>query len=178
MVNGVTAVPLARTRRPYADLPTGALAARIRHGVIEVRGVSPRPTIRSEESDRDSRAYLLRRPAAQALAPRMMALGSGDRQRRSARLIAQAFQSVGYPILPDMIGDATNPGADDHNREILTIRHFSLYSPRDFDISPYFEVVKPSIEHGIAYSSTERKQAPTLAATDRNGRLERGGPST
>jgi hypothetical protein len=96
---------------------------------------------------------------------RMMALGSGDPTKAiCSTLIAQAFQSVGYPILPDMIRRRDDPGADDHNREILTIRHFSLYSPRDFDISPYFEVVKPSIEHGISYRSTDRRQAPAAAS--------------
>ena len=94
-----------------------------------------------------------------------MALGSGDPTKAiCSTLIAQAFQSVSYPILPDMIRRRDNPGADDHNRELLTIRHFSLYSPRDFDISPYFEVVKPSIEHGITYRSAERKQVPTASS--------------
>ena len=36
-------------------------------------------------------------------------------------------------------------------REILEIRHSSLYAPRDFDISPYFAVVKPTIENGFHY---------------------------
>jgi len=96
---------------------------------------------------------------------RIMALGSGDPTKAiCSTLIAQAFQSVSYPILPDMIRRRDNPGADDHNRELLTIRHFSLYSPRDFDISPYFEVVKPSIEHGITYRSAERKQVPAASS--------------
>jgi hypothetical protein len=86
---------------------------------------------------------------------RIMALGSGDPTKSiCSTLIAQAFQSVGYPILPDMIRRHSDPGADDHNREILTIRHYSLYTPRDFDISPYFDVVKPSVEHGFTYRST------------------------
>ena len=36
-------------------------------------------------------------------------------------------------------------------REILHIRHHSLYAPRDFDISPYFQLVKPTIERGFDY---------------------------
>ena len=36
-------------------------------------------------------------------------------------------------------------------RELLEIRHHSLYAPRDFDISPYFSVVKPTIENGFEY---------------------------
>ena len=106
---------------------------------------------------------------------RIMALGSGDPTKSiCSTLIAQAFQSVGYPILPDMIRRHSDPGADDHNREILTIRHYSLYTPRDFDISPYFEVVKPTIEHGFAYKgmlrpeeSSEAQAAEPEPATDR-----------
>jgi hypothetical protein len=88
---------------------------------------------------------------------RMLALGSGDPTKAiCSTLIAQAFQSVGYPILPEMLRRNADPGAEDHNREILYIRHFSLYTPRDFDISPYFDVVKPMVEHGFTYKSTVR----------------------
>ena len=34
-------------------------------------------------------------------------------------------------------------------REVAHIRQYSLLAPRDFDISPYFAVVKPSIEAGF-----------------------------
>jgi hypothetical protein len=91
---------------------------------------------------------------------RMLALGSGDPTKAiCSTLIAQAFQSVGYPILPAMRRRHSDPGAEDHNREILTIRHFSLYTPRDFDISPYFQVVKPTLEHGFTYRGLAREQA-------------------
>ncbi|TIS51636.1 MAG: hypothetical protein E5W93_17510, partial [Mesorhizobium sp.] len=36
-------------------------------------------------------------------------------------------------------------------REILHIRHHSLYTPRDFDLSPYFRIVKPTLEYGFDY---------------------------
>jgi Permuted papain-like amidase enzyme, YaeF/YiiX, C92 family len=95
---------------------------------------------------------------------RILALGSGDPTKAiCSTLIAQAFQSVGYPILPEMMRRDSDPGATDHNRELLYIRHFSLYTPRDFDISPYFDVVKPSIQHGFTYKSTAG-----------NGRADRG----
>jgi hypothetical protein len=88
---------------------------------------------------------------------RILALGSGDPTKAiCSTLIAQAFQAVGYPILPEMVRRYSDPGAEDHNRELLYIRHFSLYTPRDFDISPYFDVVKPSVEHGFTYKSTAR----------------------
>lgn len=79
---------------------------------------------------------------------RMLALGSGDPTRAiCSSLIAQSFQSVHYPILPDI----EQPPLPDNNchdcyDEILHIRHHSLFAPRDFDISPYFEIIKPSLQ--------------------------------
>jgi hypothetical protein len=88
---------------------------------------------------------------------RMLALGSGDPTKAiCSTLIAQAFQSVGYPILPALRRRRSDPGAEAHNRDILYIRHYSCYTPRDFDISPYFRVVKPTVEHGFEYRSVER----------------------
>jgi hypothetical protein len=64
-------------------------------------------------------------------------------------LIAQAFETVRYPILPRI----TRAGSRAARREILHIRDSSLYMPRDFDISPYFEIVKPTIIRGFDYTS-------------------------
>jgi hypothetical protein len=64
-------------------------------------------------------------------------------------LIAQAFQSIRYPILPDL-SDSDAAGSDSFGRkEIFHIRHHSLFTPRDFDLSPYFEIVKPRIRRGF-----------------------------
>lgn len=84
---------------------------------------------------------------------RMLALGSGDPTRAiCSTLIAQAFQSIHYPILPDV---KTEERCDDDanciESEIMHIRHHSLFTPRDFDISPYFQVIKPAIEAGFDY---------------------------
>ncbi len=165
MVKGVTAVPLST----YAAFHTRicrpvALTAEDSTRVIEY-AVSRLGQTYDLKNLIDLARYLLPTPPLpRRWRRRMMALGSGDPTKAiCSTLIAQAFQSVSYPILPDMIRRRDNPGADDHNREILTIRHFSLFSPRDFDISPYFEVVKPSIEHGIAYRSNERKKAPAAS---------------
>lgn len=79
---------------------------------------------------------------------RMLALGSGDPTRAiCSTLIAEAFQIVGYPVLPETYPDPGDPA----RREMLHIRHHSLYAPRDFDLSPYFAVVKPSLEQGFDY---------------------------
>ena len=76
--------------------------------------------------------------------------------------IAQAFQSINYPILPPIEAIETavaqaglaSAGAQG-TREIAHIRHYSLFAPRDFDISPYFAVVKPTIEAGFDYHSVK-----------------------
>ena len=80
----------------------------------------------------------------------MIAIGSGDPTKMiCSALIAQAFDAVRYPILPKI----TRAGSRAARREILHIRDSSLYMPRDFDISPYFEIVKPTIVHGFDYTS-------------------------
>lgn len=77
---------------------------------------------------------------------RMIALGSGEpSQAICSTLIARAFQSVGYPILPDVTLE--------NQREVLHIRHHSLFTPRDFDVSPYFDVVKPLTLKKLDYKS-------------------------
>jgi hypothetical protein len=83
---------------------------------------------------------------------RMLSLGSGEPTRAiCSTLIAQAFQSVRYPILPCIEHAPRHQTvASDYSRdEILHIRHHSLFAPRDFDLSPYFKIVKPTIERGF-----------------------------
>ncbi|GIL02297.1 MAG: hypothetical protein BroJett030_21960 [Alphaproteobacteria bacterium] len=85
---------------------------------------------------------------------RMIAFGSGDPTRAiCSSLIAQAYQSVGYPILPEITLAPGRAHAESRysRAEIMHIRHHSLFAPRDFDLSPYFEVVKPTIIHGFDY---------------------------
>lgn len=93
--------------------------------------------------------YLIRTPPVPSRWRRqLLALGSGDPTRAiCSSLIAQAFQSIGYPILPEIFEQegANDPCCQESLREVLRIRHHSLFVPRDFDISPYFEVIKPSI---------------------------------
>ena len=94
----------------------------------------------------DLARYLFPLPVPRRFRRHMLALGSGHPTRIiCSALIAQAFEYVRYPI----------PRADSEaeRAEILEIRHSSLYAPRDFDISPYFQVVKPTIERGFDYKS-------------------------
>jgi len=77
---------------------------------------------------------------------RMLSFGSGDPTRAiCSSLIAEAFQSVRYPILPQIeMLHPTGRGA-----QVWHARHPSLYVPRDFDVSPYFAVVKPTLHRGF-----------------------------
>jgi hypothetical protein len=92
--------------------------------------------------------YLVPLPVPQRWRRRMIALGSGDPTKLiCSGIIAQAFQSVHYPILPKI----TLVESGSAREEIMEIRHSSLFVPRDFDLSPYFAVVKPSLERGFDY---------------------------
>jgi hypothetical protein len=97
----------------------------------------------------DLMRYLIPLPIPQKWRRQMIAMGSGDPTRIiCSALIAQAFEAVRYPILPKV----TQAGSRKARRAILHIRDSSLYMPRDFDISPYFAIVKPTIEEGFDYT--------------------------
>jgi hypothetical protein len=113
--------------------------------------------------------YLFPLPVPQRWRRRMMSLGSGHPTRIiCSALIAQAFEHVHYPILPKI----TRLESETARREILEIRHSSLYAPRDFDISPYFALVKPTVERGFDYRSMawahlpHTHEAPATAALE------------
>jgi hypothetical protein len=100
----------------------------------------------------DLARYLLPNPPVPTrFRRRMIALGSGDPTRAiCSTLIAQAFQSVRYPILPEItLVPSDDEDCNDCVSEILKIRHHTLFAPRDFDLSPYFKVVKPALETGF-----------------------------
>ncbi len=101
----------------------------------------------------DLARYLIRTPPVpQDKRRRLLALGSGDPTRAiCSSLIAQAFQSVRYPLLPQVVGPGNGEPMSASQRELLHIRHHSLFAPRDFDISPYFRVVKPTLECGFDF---------------------------
>lgn len=112
----------------------------------------------------DLARYLLPQPPVpRRWRRKMLALGSGDPTRAvCSTLIAQAFQHVRYPILPELKADPDDPAA----REVYHIRHHSLFVPRDFDISPYFAIVKPTIEAGFDYKALTWYDAPPDAVAE------------
>ncbi|AEP31632.1 YiiX/YebB-like N1pC/P60 family cysteine hydrolase [Brumicola nitratireducens] len=139
----------------------------------------------------DLMRYLLPTPPIpQRFRRRMLAFGSGDPTKAiCSTLIAQAFQSIRYPILPMQKDEydalmQTNPAADtglsaescvikqENDAEkplvtnqaksvhlsdelLLAKRHFSHFTPRDFDLSPYFEVIKPTLTSGFDYRAIQ-----------------------
>ncbi len=96
----------------------------------------------------DLMRFLMPLPVPQRWRRKMISMGSGHPTRIiCSALIAQAFDCVRYPILPKISQVESHSARQD----ILEIRHSSLYAPRDFDISPYFEVVKPTLANGFDY---------------------------
>lgn len=88
-------------------------------------------------------------------------------------MIAAAFDSVGFPVLPQIIIQPEKVTAhrswrerlfsltnDSRSRFVFRRPHHSLVTPRDFDLSPYFEIVKFNvIESGqFDYSKIEWTQ--------------------
>jgi hypothetical protein len=94
----------------------------------------------------------------------MLALGSSDPTRAiCSTLIAEAFETVGFPILPIVGSKAAAPlSCPDRVREVQHIRHYRLFVPRDFDVSPYFTIIKPS---GIVTLAREERER-TIRGTD------------
>ena len=106
--------------------------------------------------------YLVPLPVPQRFRRRMISLGSGDPTKLiCSALIARAFAAIGYPILP-AIEHVESASA---RREIYRIRDSSLYCPRDFDISPYFAIIKPTIEMGFDYKAIDWSTESSSAGT-------------
>ena len=89
---------------------------------------------------------------------RMLSIGCGDPTRAiCSTLIAQAFASIHYPILPQRasISGKTYAMAPYVQSEIDHIRTYGLYTPRDFDVSPYFAIIKPTLVAGFDYRTVQ-----------------------
>jgi len=78
----------------------------------------------------------------------MLTFGSGDPTKAiCSSLIADAFQKVHYPIIP-VVSD----------RKTYKKRHPSFYVPSDFDRSPYFDIIKPTVYCGFDYKKVDWAQ--------------------
>jgi hypothetical protein len=100
----------------------------------------------------DLMRYLFPCPLTRGWRRRTIALGSDDASLIiCSSLIAQAFEAVRYPVLPKITYIENQPA----RREVAAIRHSSLYAPRDFDLSPYFMVVKPTLARSFNYKDLQ-----------------------
>lgn len=177
MVNGVVSVPLSKYRESHVRIcrPV-ALTREDRAEVIDyvVQRIGLEYDLKNVV---DLARYLVPFPFPARFRRRMIAMGSGSPTRAiCSTLIAQAFQQVRYPILPRVKSpdDDRKVKSEFAREEILHIRHHTLYTPRDFDVSPFFAIVKPQIEKGFDYRSfrwgEERKPKARLAEEARSGK--------
>lgn len=82
-------------------------------------------------------------PVPSSMRRKMITLGSGDPTRAiCSTLIAEAFYSISFPILPP-----PPPGSSRGSS-------YTYVVPRDFDVSPYFSVIKPKIKTAVEIVET------------------------
>ncbi|MGE5414049.1 MAG: YiiX/YebB-like N1pC/P60 family cysteine hydrolase [Syntrophomonadaceae bacterium] len=90
--------------------------------------------------------------------------GSGrETETICSTMLAEAFEKVGFPILPVPVRRKPNTLVEHLHQQILgrptrraysgllRARHPTLCVPRDFDLSPYFEIVKFTPRHAAAF---------------------------
>lgn len=106
----------------------------------------------------DLARYLIPLPVPRRWRRRALSYGSADPSRAiCSTLVAQAFQTVNYPILPDVTKETAIGSAALKIQEIYHIHDCGLFVPRDFDLSPFFHVIKPDMprpfdHHNILWS--------------------------
>jgi hypothetical protein len=160
VLEGVRITPLATYSQQHTRLcrPVGLSADEIQQAIAFARDKVGHQY--DTKNVFDLLRYLIQTPPVPTRWRRkMIGLGSGDPTRAiCSSLIAQTFQSISYPILPE-VDFETRQGEGKHSRlrEVLHIRHHTLYVPRDFDISPYFNIIKPTLNgefdpHKLAWS--------------------------
>ncbi len=194
--HGVLSAPASKYSRAHTRIcrPVGLSAEEIR--VVTDFAVDRIGLAYDLRNTFDLLRYLLPTPPVPCrFRRRMIAFGTSSPTRAiCSTLIAQAFQTIDYPILPPIEdfapGQVDMASADlEGVHELAHIRHHSLFVPRDFDISPYFMVVKPTIEacfnhHSVKWGSEKgriereqrelRQRQRTLSHGDEHADGERG----
>ena len=104
----------------------------------------------------DLARYLVQKPLVpNRFRRKLLALGSGEPTKAiCSTLIAESFQEINYPILPRL----TDSEDTILREKSYYKRHFTHFTPRDFDLSPYFRVIKPTIEKGFNYQDMVWKE--------------------
>lgn len=84
---------------------------------------------------------------------KVLTFGSSDStQVICSSLIAEAFQSINYPILPIIEKSG--------EKQIHKRLSATLFTPSDFDRSPYFDIIKPTFVKGFDYHSIYWDKGP------------------
>ena len=158
IVNGVWAVPLSAYSGMHTRIcrPVGISDSEVQRVVsFAVASIGKNYDLKNVF---DLARYLLPTPPVPTRWRRkLLYFGSGEPTKAiCSTLIAQAFQSIHYPILPERrLLPAPTDDCNDCLQETYLMRHFSLFAPRDFDVSPYFRVVKPTLEAGFDYRAMQ-----------------------
>ena len=154
---GCVAVPLSKYRTYNTRIcRASGLSPEDRNQVVKFMVDRARAEIRHQEHPRHAALFPPAPPVPVRWRRRMIAFGSGDPTRAiCSSMIAEAFEQIRYPILPEITRAPGRASAQSSysREEILHIRHHSLYTPRDFDLSPFFRVVKPTLEYGFDYKA-------------------------
>jgi hypothetical protein len=154
IVNGVWAVPLSSYSGMHTRIcrPVGLSDREVQRVVdFAVASLGKKYDLKNVL---DLARYLLPTPPVPTRWRRkLLYFGSGEPTKAiCSTLIAQAFQSIHYPILPERrFLPAPTDGCNDCVQETFLMRHHSLFAPRDFDVSPYFQVVKPTLAADFDY---------------------------
>jgi hypothetical protein len=78
----------------------------------------------------------------------VLEFGSGDPTKViCSSLISEAFQVIKYPILPQV----TYLNSKTKQEAKFVKRHHTLFAPADFDRSPYFKIIKPTVEFNFNF---------------------------
>src|SRR3984893_2384740 len=84
---------------------------------------------------------------------------AGLRECQSHHLLVADCPSIRRRAVP-----ITRVDSQTARREVAEIRHPSLYAPRDFDISPYFMVVKSTLARVFNYTDAHWAGLPRVRA--------------
>lgn len=90
---------------------------------------------------------------------RLLSMGSGEPTKAiCSTLIAKAFGEIHYPILPkkaEIAASCPDWRSSFLGLEVYTPIDEKLIVPRDFDVSPFFEIVKPTLASGFNHRDFE-----------------------
>lgn len=152
---GVIATPLKKYKDYNIRLcrPYGILESDLRHVIEQVTGSLG---MRYDDQNVTAIAFMalqaLWRPPSKNTS--RACLGNCNNfQVICSGMIAQAFQSVGYPIVPALLPQSPKDAFNENNPYGggLIMRHYTQITPRDFDLSPNFEVIKYNIKGTILF---------------------------